>query len=272
MLLGAVTGALAPVTFACHARYAAVAARLPGVVAVVGPGADLRGPFSRVLDLHGNLRARVAAARAVGPVSRWERAGLRRRWRVWAKGPPPPGVIARAAAAAGVEPVFPFWARGPAPDTTLLLPGAAWATKRWPLARWAGLAGRLRGRVCVLGGPGEEARVEAVAAAVGGEAIVEQGFTRTFAEMRRARVAVGGDTGLLHLAAAHGVPVVGLFGPTTPEDGFWAHRPAGQLLGRPLPCRPCSRHGGPRCPVGDHACLAGLEAADVAAALAAVAP
>ena len=270
MLLGAVTGALAPVTFACHPRFAGVAARLPGVVAVCGPDDALRGPFSRVLDLHGNLRARLAAARAGGPVTRWERADLRRRWRVWAKGAPPPGVLARAAAAAGVPPTFPFWSRGPAPDTTLLLPGAAWATKRWPLAHWAGLAGRLPGRICVLGGPGEGPRVAAVAAAVGGEAVVESGFDRSFAEMARARVAVGGDTGLLHLAAAHGVPVVGLFGPTTPADGFWAHQPAGVLLGRDLPCRPCSRHGGPRCPVGDHACLADLPADTVLGAIAAV--
>jgi heptosyltransferase-1 len=36
------------------------------------------------------------------------------------------------------------------------------------------------------------------------------------AMMRRARLFVGGDTGPLHLAAALGIPVVGLFGPTDP--------------------------------------------------------
>jgi heptosyltransferase-1 len=34
--------------------------------------------------------------------------------------------------------------------------------------------------------------------------------------MRRARLFIGGDTGPLHLAAALGIPVVGLFGPTDP--------------------------------------------------------
>ena len=41
-------------------------------------------------------------------------------------------------------------------------------------------------------------------------------ITELIALLRRARLFIGGDTGPLHLAAALGVPVVGIFGPTNP--------------------------------------------------------
>jgi heptosyltransferase-1 len=41
-------------------------------------------------------------------------------------------------------------------------------------------------------------------------------ITELIALTRRARLFVGGDTGPLHLAAARGVPVVAIFGPTDP--------------------------------------------------------
>ena len=85
----------------------------------------------------------------------------------------------------------------------------------------------------------------------------EQGFTKTFEAMNGAFAMVAGDTGLLHLAAAVGLPVVGLFGPTTSADGFWCHE--GVALELPLTCRPCSRFGGARCPMGEHLCMRGIE-------------
>ena len=98
------------------------------------------------------------------------------------------------------------------------------------------------------------------------EVIVERGFARTLPGLAACGAVIGGDTGLTHLARALGRPTLTLLGPTTAEDGLWADHP--HTLGLDLPCRPCSRFGGARCPVGDHACLRGLRPEAVAAAAA----
>jgi heptosyltransferase-1 len=66
-------------------------------------------------------------------------------------------------------------------------------------------------------GPGEESMMRAVESASEGAA---KGIACSLAELialtRRARLFIGGDTGPMHLAAALGIPVVAIFGPTDP--------------------------------------------------------
>ncbi|MEC8423794.1 MAG: glycosyltransferase family 9 protein, partial [Myxococcota bacterium] len=183
-------------------------------------------------------------------------------------GAPPPPVVDRYAAAAGVAPAAPPWihAEGPA-DALLLCIGAAWPTKRWSLGGFVVLGRRWDGPVRVLGGPADHASASAVAQAIGDRALVvaEAGFDRTLESLGHGARAVGGDTGLTHLCLAAGIPTVGLFGPTTAADGFWDwSSPAVEL---DLPCRPCSRHGGAACAFGDHACMRDLTVDAVQTAL-----
>jgi heptosyltransferase-2 len=60
---------------------------------------------------------------------------------------------------------------------------------------------------------------------------------------------VAGDTGVAHLAAALGTPVVALFGPTDPA--FSAPRGPVAVLTHPVPCAPCFYRV---CPI-DHPCM-----------------
>ena len=113
----------------------------------------------------------------------------------------------------------------------VLNPGAAWPNKRWAPARLARVAEWLRAArrlpSVVTWGPGDEARAAAVVEGAAGAARLAPP-TRVpdlAAVLRAAAVVVSGDTGPLHLAAALGTPVVGLYGPTDPRrNGPWSLR------------------------------------------------
>jgi heptosyltransferase-2 len=270
VLAGSVTGALAPVTFLTHSRYADLAAALPGVTQVIRWGEDaIEGPFSRIVDLHGSPRSRWVARTQRGPCSTIARQSLARRLRVWFKRKKDLNrVVDRYARAAGGSPKPKPWIPVDGPrDALFLIPGARWASKKWPLGRWLELGQGWTGPIVLLGGPDELGELRQLAEILGSRAsvIAERGFTQTLSVLGRGASAVGGDTGLLHLCAATGMPVLGLFGPTTSSDGFWCHE--GQALEVSLPCRPCSRHGENGCPMGDHLCMESLSVAQVRSAL-----
>jgi len=149
-----------------------------------------------------------------------------------------------------------------------LAPGAAHATKRWPVRHWSELAGRLRAAgltPVVVGGPGDRGIAQQLAAVP--SAAGEFSLQETGALLARASVLVSGDTGVMHMATGVGTPVVALFGPTVARFGFFPYRAPAHVLERPLPCRPCTAMGSSRCPLGHHRCLEEIAAADVVAAV-----
>lgn len=140
-----------------------------------------------------------------------------------------------------------------------LFPGASIPEKRWGSAKFRELALRIRGhglRVVVVGGKGEAEAGAAIAG--GGVACNLAGCTslaETAAVLARSCLLVTGDSGVLHMAAALGIPTVSLFGPGIARK--WA--PRGEchiVLNRHLHCSPCTRFGHtPRCSEGAR-CLA----------------
>lgn len=116
-------------------------------------------------------------------------------------------------------------------------PTANWIGKEWPADRYATLAERLTGAdgllpnapIAVFGGPGERERAAHVCARLGGRQVIDLvGRTDPMlaaACLRRCRLFVGNDSGLGHIAAAVGTPVVTVFGPGRPE----VYRPWGDL-------------------------------------------
>ena len=107
-------------------------------------------------------------------------------------------------------------------DFFILSPGGGWGSKCWPVERYAQLhnaLARARGwRSFLNAGPGEETLVNefTAQARVTRPAHFPLTLGQLLALVRRARVLVAGDTGPLHVAAAVGTPVVGLYGPTDP--------------------------------------------------------
>ena len=108
----------------------------------------------------------------------------------------------------------------------LLAASAGWAAKCWAVQKYGALAVELKamGMDVVVNAPRkDDALAAAVVEASGGAArVVVCNVTGLIALMRRTALLVGGDSGPMHLAAALGVPLVALFGPTDPErNGPW---------------------------------------------------
>ncbi|MDD4818362.1 MAG: lipopolysaccharide heptosyltransferase II [Victivallaceae bacterium] len=151
---------------------------------------------------------------------------------------------------------FPQIAIEPAerrPDTLLLAPGAAYgAAKRWPSAAFNAtarlfLAAHPAGRVVIVGGPGEVRIAEEVAAGLDRTENLcgKTGFRELAGVVAAASVCVSNDSGIMHLAAALGIPGVAPFGPTdhtstSPVSEKWT------VVSAELPCAPCFRRV---CPV-----------------------
>lgn len=103
-----------------------------------------------------------------------------------------------------------------------LAPCGGWQAKRWPLSSFALLGDELAGRgyhVVLLWGPGELRWVEEIARRMARPAsiIPQMGLGSLGAVMEGCRLIVANDSGPMHVAAALGTPVLGIFGPTDPE-------------------------------------------------------
>lgn len=106
-------------------------------------------------------------------------------------------------------------------------PGANWAPKQWPAERFARLAGILTApdgilpgaKVALFGTAGERDGIRPLAAAIPQVRLVDLmgvvDLATAHACLMRASLYVGNDSGLMHIAAASGVPTLGLFGPSS---------------------------------------------------------
>jgi heptosyltransferase II len=171
---------------------------------------------------------------------------------------------------AGDEAAAESWLgkRGIGPGFIAIAPGSIWGTKRWPY--YPALAAALEGPLVVIGGREDALPAEAVVAAAPGRAWSAAGaldLRGSAALIARARVLITNDSAPLHLATAVGTPVVALFGPTVPEQGFGPRGSRSLALGHAgLACRPCSAHGPQVCPLGHHRCMRELPVETVAEA------
>jgi heptosyltransferase-2 len=246
--------------------------------------------YTHHLDLHGNLRS--LALRALVP-ARWSgypkhrlaRALLirnkRNYYRDWR---PVPERYFRAARGLDVTPdggppefflgsaaeqqATAWLATTGLPSKRTLIaiaPGAAHATKRWPPEHWQTLLSRIVAdgfSVILVGGP-DDAQLGAALTRSAPPGVANAagilGLQETGALLRRAAALVSGDTGVMHMATGVGTPVVALFGPTVKAFGFFPYTARATVVELELPCRPCSKQGGSRCPLGHHRCLVDLE-------------
>jgi len=105
-------------------------------------------------------------------------------------------------------------------DFALLSPGGGWGAKLWLPENYGQVAAALgrEGLPSLINfGPGEEGLAREVEQASAGAAQpICSSLGELIALARRASIFIGGDSGPMHLAAALGIPVVAIFGPTDP--------------------------------------------------------
>lgn len=95
----------------------------------------------------------------------------------------------------------------------VLLPGAGKPNKLWRSQNFRAIVDRYPGRTVVAWGPGEKHFAEAI----GGDIAPETNLRELAALLGKAAVVIGADTGPIHLAAALGTKVIGLYAPTDPR-------------------------------------------------------
>jgi heptosyltransferase-2 len=155
-----------------------------------------------------------------------------------------------------------------------IAPGAAYGSaKRWPPGAFAELVAGLAEdgvTAVMLGTSADRATTREVVRELGGRATLIDLVERTdipglAGVLVHCRSLVANDSGALHLAAAVGINVAGVFGPT--DDRLTSPRATNRearatILSHQTWCRPCGLR---RCPL-DHACMRGIRAGDVLAA------
>jgi heptosyltransferase-2 len=246
--------------------------------------------YVETFDLQSSPRTRSLTAWAGLPaVRRPRRMHLERRLLVWThRWGPPAGFSVAGSFAETVRPgsrALPSVHPGPEararaaslpirPGAVGIVPGARYFTKRWPLERFT-RAGRAlheagAGPVPVFFGPDEGALLDAWRALWppdGGWLAVREDLGTVAAALGGLSGLIANDTGLAHLAAAMGTPVVVILGPTVRAFGF---APVGEghriLEVEGLSCRPCTLHGSQACPRVHFRCMADIETGGVVSA------
>gem|GEM_PF-147501 len=158
----------------------------------------------------------------------------------------------------------------PADFLIALAPGAAWAYRRWPADRFVELGRWLQetynATVLIIAAKGERDLADQVERGLQGRLTINLAGKTTLREMaavlKRCNLFIGNDSGPMHIAAASGVPSVGLFGPGEYER----FRPWGkdhETVRLGLTCNPCSEN----CRFDEARCIQGITVSQVRSVL-----
>jgi len=138
--------------------------------------------------------------------------------------------------------------------------GATHFTKRMPNAKIISLCGQIKLPIVLLGGNDVKANGDEIAAALGHRVYNACGITTLDESVfltSQAKRLIGFDTGLTHIAEAFNIPIASVWGSTVPELlGVQPYQIDHSLVaGIELPCRPCSKFGQEKCPLGHFKCM-----------------
>ena len=140
-------------------------------------------------------------------------------------------------------------------------PGSVWPTKRWPeeyYARFCKVMNEKAVNIVLVGGDKDKELGERIAAGCEGTYNMAGSLTlrQTYSLLKKCQGILTNDSAPLHLGMAAGIYVFAIFGPTVPEFGFAPFGEKSSILEiKDLSCRPCTVHGGHRCPIKTFDCM-----------------
>lgn len=149
--------------------------------------------------------------------------------------------------------------------------GAAHGTKKWPVHKWKSFCAAMPHPIILLGGPEDKASGDVIAAVDDVKVYNACGkfsLNESADLVRKAKLVITHDTGLMHIAAAFKKPVISLWGNTVPAFGMTPYYgaamvPAQVMETQKLWCRPCSKIGYNKCPLGHFKCMEKIQAEDL---------
>jgi heptosyltransferase II len=160
---------------------------------------------------------------------------------------------------------------GHADKLVAIAPGTIWSTKRWLKERFGALAVRLESagwEVVLVGGSDDKRLCSEIRTLTKSSLVYDASGALTLLQsaelIRRCRVLICNDSAPMHLATAVGTPVIAIFGATVPSFGFGPTGPYDVVVETEgLKCRPCSIHGGDKCPIQTFDCMRNITDARV---------
>lgn len=160
-----------------------------------------------------------------------------------------------------------------------LVIGAQHGTKQMPNDKLGRLCASLHYPVVILGGNDSVGKAQAIMqyaqqyAAINNsrpiifDACGKFNLQQSASLVRQAGVVITHDTGLMHIAAAFQKTIISLWGNTIPEFGMYPYVPADRSYifeTKGLWCRPCSKIGYKKCPLGHFKCMQNIDVTAVA--------
>ncbi|MBC8153407.1 MAG: glycosyltransferase family 9 protein [Bacteroidetes bacterium] len=138
--------------------------------------------------------------------------------------------------------------------------GGQHETKKLPLPRMIELCRKINYPIVLLGGKEDAEAADIIEQTIGKRLIYnacgKYNINQSASLLQRSRIVFSHDTGLMHIAAALKKKVYSIWGNTTPYFGMYPYKTSFLILeNNNLNCRPCSKIGYNRCPLGHFRCM-----------------
>jgi heptosyltransferase-2 len=144
----------------------------------------------------------------------------------------------------------------------VICPGATYFNKKWLADGFIKTARHLINErsafIIIHGGRDDKELCDNMASQIGEGSFSLAGslsLPESAALLKLSTLVIANDSGLLHLAQSQKRPVVGIYGPTTRELGFFPIEQNSTVVEIPLSCRPCTPKGLHYCPKGHFRCM-----------------